>query len=156
MMEEVLKSGGGNQFAIRAEEERLGRLEAEMRDKAHAMASAMDADSSEMEPLRRELQEVRARIASLKKESTQIQHEEPQVQTRNLADYKGQLETSGAYARLYYTRLIFWAILAIMLVILLFHAANATSTGLLVNTAGIIVCLIAGYYILRFVYNRVF
>ena len=156
MVEEVLKSGGGNQAAVKAEEERLNRIEGELQRLAHDFTTGMMKDSSELDSLRSQLEKSRDKIIALKKNAHSHDEGSRLAEKTNMEDYKGQLSSSSAYARLYYTRLVFWAILAIMLVIVMFHAANSTSTGLLVNTIGIIVCLILGYYVLRFVYNRVF
>lgn len=65
-------------------------------------------------------------------------------------------ESTGLYARMFYTRLIFWIILAVMLVIAIIHAYTASETSLALNAIVVMVALILLYYGVRYVYRRFF
>lgn len=65
-------------------------------------------------------------------------------------------ESSGLYARMFYTRLIFWAILVIMLLIAIIHAYSSDEPSLALNTVAIMVALICLYYSGRWLYRKFF
>jgi hypothetical protein len=64
--------------------------------------------------------------------------------------------STGLYARMFYTRLIFWAILAVMLMIAIIHAYTSSEASLALNAIAIIVALIALYYGARYLYHGFF
>jgi len=169
MVEEMLKSGGdGNtdQGVIDAERKRMDRYEQQLQGLTHEMTNSILSNSQVTGKLRDELEASRAKLAAMKKTthagsanasgSANAAAGGDKKSAKNLANYQGQMATSGAVARLYYTRLIFWAMLAIMLIIVIIHAANSANTGFLINTVGVVVCLVVMYYVLRFVYSKVF
>jgi len=65
-------------------------------------------------------------------------------------------QSTGLYARMFYTRLIFWAILVIMLFIAIIHAYSSDEPSLALNTVAIMVALICLYYSGRWLYKKFF
>ena len=65
-------------------------------------------------------------------------------------------QSTGLYARMFYTRLIFWIILAVMLVIAIIHAYTASESSLALNAIAVMVALIALYYGVRYIYHKFF
>ena len=176
MVEDMLKPGGGDNSSLEAEKKRLERFEDQLQSLTHQMTDKIASDSritdqlkADLESSRNKLQAMRRRFQADKAAESVPSAAGPgpnaagpnamstlENDEKKLTTCSGQMASSGAVARLYYTRLIFWAVLAIMLVIVLIHAANSTDTGFIINSVGIIVCLVMIYYVLRFVYRRVF
>lgn len=65
-----------------------------------------------------------------------------------------QQMASQTYAKLYYTRLVFWVILTIMVLFFIAHLAMGGSTSILASVGGIILLLFVLYYLVQFGYRK--
>ena len=65
-------------------------------------------------------------------------------------------QASHAYAKLYYTRLVFWLVITAMVILLVVHLAMGGSANLAVTAGGIILLLFVLYYLIQFGYRKYF
>ena len=179
LVEDVLKQGSGKPVdasTVDAEKKRLARLEAQLAVLTKRLSLDVSENKSVYDGLKKHLEEGRKKIDKIvvdaKKEASGHNHPHRHADKRQdghshshshhrnehqkLEDYSAQQTSSAAYARLYYSRLIFWAILVIMVMIVMGHAATSDGSGMIVNSVGVVISLIIMYYVLRFVYNKVF
>ena len=163
---EVIEESENNM--MRQERERLDAMEQKLHRIARKMANEVNSSQSKSAQLERQLEMVQTPPAEEEEtpateEPNDKQQEEIEkmnmdsdVQLRQLSNYAGQQASSGAYARLFYTRLLFWVIMSIMLLIVLFRAATSSEPGFLMNVIGVVIGLVIVYYVMGFMYNRIF
>ena len=163
---EVIEESENNM--MRQERERLDTMEQKLHRIARKMANEVNSSQSKSAQLERQLEMVQTPPAEEEEtpateEPNDKQQEEIEkmnmdsdLQLRQLSSYAGQQASSGAYARLFYTRLLFWVIMSIMLLIVLFRAATSSEPGFLMNVIGVVIGLVIVYYVMGFMYNRIF
>ena len=167
---EVIEESENNM--MRQERERLDAMEQKLHRIARKMANEVNSSQSRSAQIERQLEMAQETPAEEEEtpaseepngESLEKQQEEidkmnmhSDIQLRQLSSYTGQQASSGAYARLFYTRLLFWVIMSIMLLIVLFRAATSSEPGFLMNVIGVVIGLVIVYYVMGFMYNRIF
>ena len=173
-VEEMLKSQSEiadttEKNLMKEERDRLNKMESRLHEIAGKMAKDLGTSHDKSNTLQKQLDDAHARHqkekASDKNSESDISPENKALnnleksahdELRHLSTYSGQQISSQAYARLFYTRLLFWIIMSIMLLIVLFRAATSNAPGALLNIIGLVIGLGLIYYFLGFVYNRVY
>ena len=175
-VEEMLKSQSeiadtAEKNLMTEERERLNRMESRLHEIASKMAKDLGSSNDKSQALQKQLDDAHARHkkeqeraakehtkSNISPENQALSNLEKSAhdELRHLSSYAGQQISSQAYARLFYTRLLFWIIMSIMLLIVLFRAATSNAPGALLNIIGVVIGLGLIYYFLGFVYNRVF
>jgi hypothetical protein len=184
LIEDLVKRQSGNgdvaSETVYAEWDRLSKLEGKLVDMVGAMSSAKNGVKQINQSLKNELTAKRQHLAQMSE--TLIPSAQPSsimststVGARKPSFQSGaahhsmtypnpyatvslgaKAESTGLYARMFYTRLIFWVILAVMLAIATIHAYSSSGNSIVLNTLSVIVALIILYYGIRFIYNRWF
>ena len=81
-------------------------------------------------------------------------HQRNAASIESLNSAVAQQMASQTYAKLYYTRLVFWLILTIMVIFFISHLAMGGSTSILASVGGIILLLFVLYYLVQFGYRK--
>lgn len=81
-------------------------------------------------------------------------HQRNAASIASLNSAVAQQMASQTYAKLYYTRLVFWLILTIMVIFFISHLAMGGSTSILASVGGIILLLFVLYYLVQFGYRK--
>ena len=185
LIEDLVKrqSGNGNVASetVYAEWDRLGKLEGKLVELVGAMSSSKSSSNQIDQSLQTELAAKRQHLMNMSDtlipnaqpfptsgSSTVGASGMPSLPSSSSAPSAGmpnpyasvslsaKAESTGLYARMFYTRLIFWVILAVMLAIAILHAYSSSGNSMVSNTLAVIISLVILYYGIRYIYNRWF